>query len=83
MKVCGFDAQDALISSDGVACSSRQAWSEATCGCGPNLQYCRPTQNFARSRTVASFGESVDRFVRDMTLKDTPTFIFSRRKKCG
>ena len=69
LKVCGFDAQDALYSIEGTPCSSRQASSENTCGCGPNLRYCRPTQNVARNRTAASFGESVDRFVRDMTVQ--------------
>ena len=40
MKVCAFDAQETLFTSNNVACGSPRGGTEIECGCGPNLQFC-------------------------------------------
>jgi len=41
IKVCAFDAQDREHGLSGVFCGSRSAVLDGTCGCGPELRYCR------------------------------------------
>lgn len=40
IKVCAFDAQDALVSSLGTECGTLRGAQDVECGCGPNLRYC-------------------------------------------
>jgi hypothetical protein len=40
VKVCAFDAQDALVADDGTACASDAGNGRRSCGCGPELQWC-------------------------------------------
>ena len=40
VKVCAFDAQDALVADDGTDCASDAGNGRRSCGCGPDLQWC-------------------------------------------
>jgi len=41
VKVCAYDAQEAVTGKNGVACSSYHT-NDELCGCGPNLEHCGP-----------------------------------------
>jgi len=41
VRVCAFDAQEALVSPSGTECASNDGASDPGCGCGPNLAWCR------------------------------------------
>ena len=68
-KVCAFDAQESEHSPSGTACFSRDGWSDPNCGCGIDLKYCRPRGALALA-VVRSFGESIERTIRQWTLED-------------
>lgn len=59
VKVCAFDAQDALNAADGADCSSDAAGGNPGCGCGPDLRWCLRASDQATLR--ASFLQDVDR----------------------
>lgn len=41
IRVCAYDAQEALVSPNGTACNTNFGQQEVACGCGPNLSFCR------------------------------------------
>lgn len=68
--VCAADAQDDLVSPSGTDCSSRQAWNDTECGCGPNLRWCR----FGNSEVPVrqAFGAQIDAKVKGIIGNDEP-----------
>lgn len=79
VKVCAFDAQEALVSEDGGDCTTSASFTRADCGCGPNLRLCRgPTAN---ADTVDGFARDVDLRVAAVVREDLPyTELFTSRR---
>jgi hypothetical protein len=68
IRVCAFDAQDKLVSNNGVDCNSTAGQSEKDCGCGPNLRWCASgTQALQIAR---SFMEDAERRMRNIIKED-------------
>jgi hypothetical protein len=40
IKVCAYNAQEALVSPNGTVCGTTASKSDPGCACGPNLQWC-------------------------------------------
>jgi hypothetical protein len=59
VKVCAFDAEDALVDDAGVDCAAEAGTGRPGCGCGPNLQWCLRTEDQQAVR--AALLEDVDR----------------------
>ena len=64
LRVCAYDAQEQAVSPTGTDCSTRRAYVDAGCGCGPNLRWCAPPSEEAV--LAESFGEAVDQRVGRM-----------------
>ena len=60
LRVCAFDAQEALVSPAGVRCDSTDGYEDLSCGCGPGLAWCRYGIDPIR-RPVEAMAEDVDR----------------------
>ncbi len=69
VKVCAFDAQDALVSPLGTDCSTSAGGTDRGCGCGPELRHCS-TAAIEREITAA-FAMDVDLRVRAMVTGET------------
>lgn len=70
IRVCAFDAQDRLVSQNGVTCNSNQGLLERDCGCGPNLAWCAaPAQ---QDLIVRSLMQDLELRVRDVIVDDRP-----------
>ena len=78
LKVCAFDAQDAIFSGNGTECASRAGWDVKDCGCGPNLNYCY--KNNINGKLTRAMTRDVDlRIIRTVT-EDVPyTELFTGR----
>lgn len=51
IKVCAFDAQEALVDDDSaIACDSQRGSGAKGCGCGPNLQFCARNEEIKLQR---------------------------------
>ena len=73
VKVCALDAQDQYYASNGTECFSDDGWSNARCGCGPNLSFCFYDYYDTGVRYItSSFDEDVNRRVAEMIRKDRP-----------
>ena len=70
IKVCAFDAQDAVYSSNGTECASRSGWKVMDCGCGPNLNYCY--RNNINGKLTQAMTEDVDRRIKRTVSEDLP-----------
>jgi hypothetical protein len=78
IKVCAFDAQDAIFSGNGTECASRAGWSVKSCGCGPDLNYCY-TDSINKTLTRAMTRDVDLRITRAVT-EDIPyTELFTGR----
>jgi hypothetical protein len=64
VKVCAFDAQEAVSSPSGTDCSSLAGYNDPACGCGPALAWCL----FGRSMDpiLEAMGTDIELRVRDM-----------------
>lgn len=62
IKVCAFDAQDALYSPAGAPCGTAQGMNDAACGCGPELRWC--ATNETRAAILTALAESMRQLVR-------------------
>lgn len=69
LKVCAFDAQDATVSPAGVRCDSTDGYEDLSCGCGPELAWCRYGSATVRG-PVEAMTEDVDRRVEANILGD-------------
>lgn len=79
IKVCAFDAQERDYGLSGVFCGSRSATSDGTCGCGPELRYCR-YGNSGLGATRA-MGTDLDLRVRAVIEADEPyTELFTSQR---
>lgn len=68
IKVCAFDAQDRLVSQNGIACNTNQGLAERDCGCGPNLIWCAASAQM--DIIQKSLMDDLERRVRDIILDD-------------
>jgi len=80
IKVCAFDAQATIVSPTGIECSSRDGWNDAACGCGPELNYCRAIGSL-NNRVAQSFGESMDRSIKEWMDNDRSYLDLFRAKE--
>lgn len=79
MRVCAFDAQDALESADGTACGTNAGFGRPDCGCGPELRWCR-FGNFDL-QINQSMAEAMDRVIKSVLRSDRPyTDLFTTRE---
>jgi hypothetical protein len=79
LKVCAFDAQDALVSPDGVQCGTSAGYSDAHCGCGPDLRWCKAGN--VNAQTVSAMALDVEKRVAAMVREDRPyTELFTSRR---
>lgn len=79
LKVCAFDAQAEPFSVDGTDCGTLAAYTDAGCGCGPDLRWC--TLGGAEQAVTRAMGEAVDRLVFDVVARDAPyTELFESRR---
>jgi hypothetical protein len=67
MKICAFDAQDTLVSPNGIDCGTREASNDPECGCGPELQWCADgsVQNAIREAMGLAQDERVRRVIEE------------------
>lgn len=67
LKVCAFDAQVALHGLTGSYCGSREGRLDPTCGCGPDLRWCRygVSHNPARDALGADLDRRVWALIRE------------------
>lgn len=72
VRVCAFDANEALVSISGTPCDSRDTFNDPGCGCGPDLRWCRPSATVVDKVILRGFGEDVDRRVRHLIETDAP-----------
>lgn len=69
IRVCAFDAQDALVSPTGTRCDTTDGYEDLACGCGPGLAWCRFGGDTTRA-PVEAMAEDVDRRVAANILED-------------
>ena len=68
VKVCAFDAQDALTADDGADCSSETGGGRRGCGCGPDLRWCLRSNDQTLVRNAML--EDLDRRVAANVVED-------------
>lgn len=68
VKVCAFDAQDALTADDGADCSSEAGGGRRGCGCGPDLRWCLRSNDQTLVRNAML--EDLDRRVAANVVED-------------
>jgi hypothetical protein len=79
VKICAYDAQEALLSSSGRDCSTPAGQTDTECGCGPALQWCGVEP--VRVQIVESFAEAQDRLIRALVGEDRPYHeLFTTRR---
>lgn len=72
IKVCAYDAQETIVSDDGVACDSVAGNNEAECGCGPNAMFCYGPGQLSAIAIRASLREQLNLAVDDVTAGGLP-----------
>lgn len=80
IKVCGFLAQETLVSPSGTDCSSREAVGDPSCGCGPNLRWCHIDE--VQQTIMDSVGKAVDVMLEAIVAENRPytdLFLASKR----
>lgn len=70
VKVCAYDAQDALVSPSGTDCSTVEASNDPGCGCGPDLRWCALASEAVD--ITAAMGEDIERRVSRVITEDLP-----------
>jgi len=77
IRVCAWDAQDALVSPSGTNCGSNAGYNDLECGCGPNLVLCENGYPLALQQAFATDIElRIAKLIRD----DRPyTELFTSR----
>ena len=72
IKVCAFDAQETLVSDDGVACNTPAGRSKTECGCGPGLRFCYGNGNVTANAVRNSMREQLARKVDEVVAGGKP-----------
>ncbi len=72
IKVCAFDAQETLVSDDGVSCNTPSGRTKPECGCGPNLQFCYGPSNVTVNPIRESLREQMARAIDNVTAGGKP-----------
>jgi hypothetical protein len=79
IKVCAYDAQDRLTGFSGIACGTQDAFSDPSCGCGPNMRWCRTYNDY--STVQQGFVKDVERRVAKVIRDGLPyTELFTSRR---
>jgi hypothetical protein len=68
IAVCAFDAQDRVVSQNGITCNSSQGLLELDCGCGPNMNWCAAGPQM--DLISKSLMDDLERRVRDIITDD-------------
>ena len=70
IKVCAYNAQEALMSPTGTECGTTASLSDPFCGCGPNLRWC---SNSTVDNTVKrSLGWAVTKTIEFLITEERP-----------
>lgn len=69
IRVCAFDAQEATVSPAGVRCDTTDGYEDLSCGCGPNLAWCRYGAG-PRDAPVEAMAKDVDLRIQANILED-------------
>ena len=78
VSVCGFNAQEALVSVTGTDCASQDGRGDPGCGCGPDLRWCGRGADIAV--VLNSFGESLEKTLEYLVREGRPyTELFTTR----
>jgi hypothetical protein len=64
VRVCAFDAQDALYADNGTFCGSNAGFGQVSCGCGPQMQWC--VTGAVRNEINRALAESLDRLMAEV-----------------
>jgi hypothetical protein len=72
LQVCAFDAQETLVSDDGVACNTPAGRAKPECGCGPNLRFCYGPGNVTLGAVRSALREQLARAVDEVTTGGKP-----------
>lgn len=72
VKVCAFDAQETLVSDDGVPCNTPAGRAKVECGCGPNLRFCYGPSNATVTPVRNALREQLARAVDEVTTGGKP-----------
>ncbi len=79
IRLCGFDANPAEVTPDGVTCDSLAGLNDAECGCGPDLERC--TLGAVHRAVNRAMGEAMDRLLHQLIVEDRPyTELFSTKR---
>ncbi len=79
IKVCGYDAQDSTHGLTGIFCGGRSASTDTSCGCGPNLRYCR--YGNSQLPVTRALGTDLDERVRAVMEENEPyTELFTSQR---
>lgn len=79
LRICAFDAQDALVSSLGTECGTPSGPQDVECGCGPDLRFCGIEQ--VRVPIVEAIAESQRRVIAAVIGEGRPyTDLFTTRR---
>jgi hypothetical protein len=73
IKVCAFDAQEALFTDDGKDCSTMAGQGTVQCGCGPNLRFC--ATNDVKNRVLMDFATSLDKAIEKVFAQEDHHFL--------
>ncbi len=80
VKVCAFDAQDVMNAASGTNCATRDGLTDAGCGCGPNLRWCR-WGNTTQRPTQDAFARDIELRVAAVVHGDEPyTNLFTNNR---
>lgn len=78
VSVCGFNAQENLVSVTGTDCAAPEGRQDPGCGCGPNLRWCG--RGVDTAAVLASFRLSVEKTLEHLLREGRPyTEIFTTR----
>ncbi len=76
IQVCALDAQLSAVSTTGVDCATEAGQTDASCGCGPALQWC--ASNDVEDAIEAALAADIDHRVRALLDSGAPyTTLFS------
>ncbi|MCA9567624.1 MAG: hypothetical protein KC656_07270 [Myxococcales bacterium] len=70
IRMCAYDAQDTVVSSNGTVCADQNGRNDPNCGCGPDLAYCVSPDFVTDLR--ASLAGTLDARVKAVLTADAP-----------
>ena len=79
IKVCAFDAQEALVSPTATPCGTLEGQKDPACGCGPDLRWCRYGSNYLRINK--SMAEAFEKRIAAVIGDDLPYMALFEDKR--